>query len=62
MEKVRAILEINGKEQAFAKSANTPQQLATLLKNEGISLKAVKRFETYTSMQETTRGRSKRKY
>jgi hypothetical protein len=58
----RAILNVGGKEQAFAKSSGTLPGLVSILKDNGIGLSQVVRFETFDTMVEKQRGRTPRKY
>jgi hypothetical protein len=58
----KAILNIRGKEQAFAKSSGTIPGLISILRDNGIGLSQVIRFEEFSTMEEGVRGRTARKY
>lgn len=58
----KAILSVRGKEQAFAKSSGTIPGLISILKDNGISLSQVIRFEEFATIVEKQRGRTPRKY
>jgi hypothetical protein len=58
----RAILKVNGKETAFAKSGETIQNVIDILKEEGISFRTLVRIEPFKVSVEKQRGRTPRKY
>jgi len=58
----RAILNVGGKEQAFAKSSGTLPGLVSILKDNGVGLSQVIRFEEFFVTEEKVRGRVARKY
>jgi len=58
----RAILNVGGKEQAFAKSSGTLPGLVSILKDNGVGLSQVIRFEEFFVTEEKVRGRAARKY
>lgn len=59
---VRAILNLNGKEQTFSKSGDTASDVLGMLRKDGISLSMVARFEEFQISNEKRRGRTARKY
>lgn len=62
MKNYRIILEINKKEQAFQKLAQTPQEAMEMVKGEGLSISSIKRLEEVETNEEKQRGRKPRKY
>ena len=58
----RAVIVLKGKEVLFAKSSKTVSGLDLLLKKNGMTIKSVKRIETFLAREEKQRGRAPRKY
>jgi hypothetical protein len=60
--KFRAVFTQGGKEVIFAKSADSIKGLREALEKEGLSLKTIKRVETFQVVEELQRGRAASKY
>jgi hypothetical protein len=59
--KFRAIINVRGVEQAFAKSADTAMEMMRIIRNEEFSNMFV-RLETFDISTEKRRGKHARKY
>ena len=58
----KAVLKVGGKEQAFAKSADSVPSLIVELKKNGLNLSQVVRFEEFDILDEKVRGKAASKY
>jgi len=58
----KAILKVNGKNQAFSKSGDSPEAVIMLLKKEGIELSQVVSIVEFQVSNEKQRGKTARKY